>query len=274
MKSPVPASSVTTPSQLYRPFGESVQVFDMSQIPWQVTGNKGLSLKPVRHDDKAGSFLGLVKFDAFARSGLHQHQGLATSFVIDGGLTDYHGSIKLHEAGLNFKGATHDAIAYQNTVLVSRLEAAVSYPPNSNMSGVHAGSRYQEFVNPNPGLPPEINVPVDALAAKGTGYQGVTRQTIYDYTGLDYAGRYVQLTLKPHTLIEFESASTLEFWVRGGNLSVNNIDAHANCFVVCKEKTKISMASPFGALLICWVHEPEIGCTKSDQHSKDLFGFL
>jgi hypothetical protein len=274
MNFPARATTVTTLNQLYRQLGEAIQVFDMSQVPWQSTGNSGLSLKPVRHDNEAGSFLGLVKFDAFARSGLHQHQGLATSFVVDGGLTDYHGSIKLHEAGLNFKGATHDAIAYQTTVLVSRLEAAVSYPPNSDISGVHAGSRYQEFVNPDPDIPPEINVPVDSLVAKNTGYEGVTRQMIYDYSGLSYAGRYVQLSLKPHTVIDFESGSTLEFWVRGGNLTVNGIDAHANCFVVCKDKTQIRIASPFGALLICWVHGPEIGCHKADPNGKDLFGFL
>jgi hypothetical protein len=255
---------------LHQPGGGAVQVFDMGKIPWQPTGNIGLSLKPVRHDNDAGLFLGLVKFDAFARSGLHQHQGLATSFVIDGGLTDYHGSIKLHEAGLNFMGATHDAIAYQSTVLVSRLEAPVSYPPNSDISGVHAGSRYESFTNPNPSIPPEINVPVDTLAAKDTGYQGVTRQTIYDYSGLSYVGRYVQLTLKPHTLIDLKTSSTFEFWVRGGNLSINNIDAYANCFVVCKEDTKISIASPFGALIICWVHGPEVG----HAIGKDLFGFL
>jgi hypothetical protein len=270
MKISAPNLTETTPTQLYRPLGESVQVFDMSEVPWQSTGNGGLSLKSVRRDNKAGSFLGLVKFDAFARSGLHQHQGLATSFVIDGGLTDYHGSIKLHEAGLNFKGATHDAIAYQTTVLVSRLEAAVTYPPHTDISGVHAGSRYEEFVNPDPNIPPEINVPVDAVVAEDTGYPSVTRQTIYDYSGMGYAGRYMQLTLKPHALIEFESGSALELWVRGGSLKINDLQAHANCFVVCKAGTKISISSPFGALVICWVHSPEVSGLKG----KDLFGFF
>jgi hypothetical protein len=274
MKSIASSAAVNAITCLYEPFGEPVQVFDMSQVAWQPAGNKGLSLKPVRHDNDAGVFLGLVKFEAFARSGLHQHQGLATSFVIDGGLTDYHGSIKLHEAGLNFKGATHDAIAYQNTVLVSRLEAAVSYPPNADISGVHAGSRYESFINPNPKIPPEINVPVDALMAKDTGYPGVSRQTIYDYSGISYAGRYVQLMLAPQTLLAFETSSTFEFWIRGGNLSINNIEAHANCFVVCKEGTKISLSSPFGALLIGWVHGPEVGCSRNGPKGKDLFGFL
>lgn len=32
--------------------------------------------------------------------------------MLDGGLTDYQGAIELREAGINLKGATHDAVAY------------------------------------------------------------------------------------------------------------------------------------------------------------------
>ena len=94
-----------------------VHVFDMTAQPWQATANPGLWLKPVRMDDDKGHFLGLVRFDAFTQSGLHQHQGVATSLVIQGGLTDYHGPIRLHDAGINLAGSTHDAVAYEDTVL-------------------------------------------------------------------------------------------------------------------------------------------------------------
>ena len=72
-----------------------VHRFDMATLPWQATANPGLWLKPVRMDEGKGLFLGLVRFDAFARSGLHQHLGVATSLVVQGGLTDYHGPIHL-----------------------------------------------------------------------------------------------------------------------------------------------------------------------------------
>jgi hypothetical protein len=255
---------------LYQPARNAqVHVFDMSQSAWQVTGNPGLHLKPVRIDDLQGSFLGLVKFEAFARSGLHQHQGLATSFVIDGGLTDYHGSIKLHEAGLNFKGATHDAVAYQNTLLVSRLEAPVSYPPNSDISGVHAGSEYRSFQNPDPSIPPEINVAVDLLQAQPSGYDGIECQVIYDYAGQPAQSRYVQLSIRPHTQVEFEAGGVTEFWVRGGQLKVNGLDAFANCFIVCEPQAKVTIDCPFGALLLAWAEAPE----KNRHASKSLFGF-
>jgi hypothetical protein len=255
---------------LYRPaLNAQVHIFDMNRSAWQPTGNPGLLLKPVRHDDSQGLFLGLVKFEPFARSGLHQHQGLATSFVIDGGLTDYHGSIKMHEAGLNFNGATHDAIAYQNTVLVSRLEAPVSYPPNSDISGVHAGSEYKAFENPDPSVPPEINVPVDFLLARPTGYPSVECQLIYDYAGQSSQRRYLQLTVAPHARIEFETSAVTEFWVRGGNIKVNGQEAFANCFIVCEPGAKISMDCQFGALMLVWAEGPE----KDYQTSKSLFGF-
>ena len=171
-----------------------VLVFDMQALPWQQTANPGLWLKPVRHDNDKGLFLGLIKFDAFTRSGMHQHQAVATSFVVNGGLTDHHGPVNLHEAGINIKGSTHDAIAYEPTVLASRLEGPVIYPPSSDISGVHAGSRYEDFRNPNPDIPPEINVPVDGLALHATGHYGVRRQMIFDYAGTGTERRMVQLT--------------------------------------------------------------------------------
>jgi ChrR Cupin-like domain len=255
---------IYTPSDLL-----SVQVIDMQAHAWQTTSNPGLHLKPVRHDDENGHFLGLVKFDAFTRSGLHQHQGLATSFVIDGGLTDYHGSIKLHEAGINLNGATHDAIAYANTVLVSKLEAPVIYPPNAAISGVHAGSRAKDFSNPAPLEPPELNIQVDSLPKYNTGYDGVVGQTIFDYGPLQQNRRYCQIHITPQSKFDFIVAVRTEFWVRGGNLSVNGIDAYANCFIICEPGAHIEIDSPFGALLLAWAEGPEL----SDSAHRNLFGF-
>jgi hypothetical protein len=247
----------------------AVRVFDMNTLPWQATGNPGLWLKPVRHDDELGLYLGLVKFDAFTRSGLHQHQAVATSFVVDGGLTDYHGSVNLHEAGINVKGSTHDAIAYRHTVLASRLEGPVIYPPSSDISGVHAGSRYAEFRNPDPGVPPEVNVPVDAVPCEETGTSGVQRQMLFDYAGTGTDRRMVQLTLRPEVEFDFETSALTEFWLRGGLMSVNGQAATANCFVVCEEGARVKVASPFGALVLAWAEGPERG----RQMKKSLFGF-
>ena len=256
-----------------------VHVFDMTAIPWQATTNSGLWLKPVRTDDSQGHFLGLVRFDAFTRSGLHQHRGVATSLVIQGGLTDYHGPIHLHEAGINILGSTHDAMAYEDTVLVSRLEAAVIYPPASSISGVHAGSRHEDFCNPDPSVAPEINVPVDQQPAHATGIAGITRQGIFDYGGTGSDHRMVQLKLRPGAAASFEVTHLTEFWVRGGNLLVNQQSAQANAFVVCEAGAQVHLAAPFGALLIGWAEGRERFAdadANANAHASadlDLFGF-
>ena len=246
--------------------GGAIHVFDMNALPWQATAKPGLWLKPVRHDDQRGHYLGLVRFEAFTRSGLHQHQGVATSFVVDGGLTDHHGSLRLHEAGINVRGSTHDAIAYQHTVLASRLEGPVLYPPADHISGVHAGSRHAEFRNPDPDVPPEVNVPVDAQPEADTGVFGIRRRLLFDYAGTGSAHRMVQLALRPECSCSFEATALTEFWVRGGLVEVGGRTVEANSFVVCEAAAQVRLASPFGAVLIAWAEGRERG-------AGNLFGF-
>lgn len=243
-----------------------VHVFDMAQHAWQATANPGLWLKPVRHDDANGLYLGLVRFDAGTRSGLHQHQGVATSFVLDGGLTDYHGPVGLHQAGINYKGSTHDAIAYRSTLLVSRLEAPVTYPPDSDISGVHAGSRHAAVLNEAPDVPPEVNVDVDALVHEDTLVRGVRRQVIFDYANTGTERRMAQLTLRPGADFTFEAVALTEFWVRGGLLTVDDQKAHADCFIVCEPGSSVRIRSAYGALLLAWAEGRETG-------EGNLFGF-
>ena len=254
-----------------------VHIVDAQALAWQDTAEPGLRLKPVRYDNELGHFLGLVGFAAMTRSGLHQHRGVATSFIIDGSLTDYHGSIRLHEAGINLFGATHDAMAYQTSVLVSRLEGPVLYPADRGaLHGLHAGSRHGEVRNCAPEVPPEMNVPVDTLAVAQTGVPGVRRQTIFDYAGTGSAHRFVQLGFAPGTRCPAWRAGGLtEFWVRGGILWVNDRPAHANSFVVIEAGAEVRLQSPHGALLLAWAEAPEEGLQGQQTHAvrPSLFGF-
>jgi len=257
-----------------------VHVFDGLDIPWQETPEPGLRLKPVRCDDERGHFLGLVGFAPLTRSGLHQHRGVATSFVLDGALVDFAGPIGLHQAGINLAGATHDAIAYQNTLLVSRLEGPVAYPPSrSVLTGLHAGSRHAEFDNPAPEASPDINVAVDALVPQQTGIVGIRRQTIFDYAGTGSAHRFVQLSLAPGAECPAWRCERLtEFWVRGGMLQINGQVAHGNCFVVIEPGAVLRMASPFGVLLLAWAEGAEqwldAGALDTSRAQRpSLFGF-
>ena len=236
-----------------------VQVFEQSVVPWQDTSEPGLRLKAVRYDNALGHYLGWVGFAPMSRSGLHQHRGVATSFVVDGGLTDYHGSLGLHEAGINLCGATHDAVSYQNTLLVSRLEGPVIYPrEHGDLSGLHAGSRHDEVVNAAPDVPPDINVPVDGLPVHQTGIVGLRRQTIFDYAGTGSAHRFVQLQLAPACeLPAWRAAARIDLWVRGGRLVVEGQTVLANSFVVVDAGATVRMSSPHGALVLAWAEGPE-----------------
>ena len=79
--------------------------------------------------------------------------------------------------GINYRGSTHDAISYVPTVLVSKLEGPVTYPPEEKLlSGVHAGWTYQSFRNPDPDIPPEIDVAGRPCAGRlGSGVFGLGR---------------------------------------------------------------------------------------------------
>ena len=240
-----------------------ITVVDGNDLPWQSAGKPGLALKPVRADQERGRFFGLVGFEPMTRSGLHQHQGVATSFVLDGSLHDYQGAVGLHEAGINLKGATHDAVAYQRTMLVSRLEAPVTYPAQVvPVHQLHTGAyTTSTFANPNPLLPPDLNVAVDAVPARATGIARVTRQTIFDYqtTGCASEGvsRFVQLRLWPGAVVpRFMTTAPVDCWVRGGELHANEQRAHANCFVMIAAHTTVMLSAPFGALLLIWADGP------------------
>jgi len=260
------------PSAYTRQRNELVHVFDATPMPWEPQARPGLEMKTIRIDDDRGEFLGQIRFAPLVRSAVHQHQGVATSFVLEGGLTDYHGPVNQHEMGINFLGSTHDAMAYVPTVLVSKLEGPVTYPPSERqISGIHAGSTYAEFRNPAPDVAPEMNIVVDRVVTVETGIAGLRRQPIYDYGGSGLARRVLQWRLRPETVVPaWQASDWTELWVRGGEIVVNGQKAHANCFVVVEPGATVRMESPFGAIAIVWAEGRESLAAGS---SANLLGF-
>jgi ChrR Cupin-like domain len=247
------------PSVYTRQSRERVHVFDATPMPWEETARPGLTMKTIRIDDERGEFLGLIRFDRFVRSGVHQHQGVASSFILEGGLTDYHGPVLQHQMGINFRGSTHDAMAYVPSVLVSKLEGPVTYPKSEQLiSGIHAGSTYRDFKNPAPEVAPEINVDVDRVVPIETGIAGLRRQPVYDYAGSGLTRRMLQWQLRPETTVPaWQASDWVELWVRGGELIVNDSKAYANCFVVIEPGATVRMAAPFGAIALVWAEGRE-----------------
>jgi len=269
MPRPVPLASA---AKRATPNAKNVSVLDTDALAWHTAGKTGLSLKPVREDREKGRFLGLVGFEPLTRSGLHQHLGVATSFVLDGSLTDYQGPVSLHQAGINLEGATHDAIAYQKTLLVARLEAPVIYPETTDREyALHTGPRFGSIANPNPEVEPDINVWVDALHALPTAVGGVTRRMIFDYAQSRGEHRYAQMGMIPGSKTPaFTTSALLELWVRAGDLRVGGKAAWANCFVVVEPGATIAIASDFGASFHAWSEGP---VQWADGMGPDLFGF-
>jgi hypothetical protein len=112
-------------------------------------------------------------------------------------------------------------------------------------------------VNPAPEVPPDINVPLDALPARRAGVDGVMRRTAFDYSGTGDVRRMVQLSLRPRAAMpRLRTAGHVELWVRGGLLEVDGRVASAGCFVILEPGAEVSLASPYGALLLGWAEAP------------------
>ena len=277
-----PNEAAVAAAPLYRRGGRGgVYVFDPADMAWRGAGKDGVVQKIVRRDDERGHFLGLIGMEPMVRSGLHQHQGVATSYFVDGGLTDYQGSILTGQVGVNLKGATHDAIAYQRTLFVARLQAPVTYPPQDGpLHGLHAGARHAPLTNRAPSVPPDINVSIDALALQGTGVEGVLRQSVFDYSPTPDDHRMVQVSIRPQSrLPRLLATDHVEFWVRGGLLEIDGRMVPAGSFVVIEPEAEASLACPYGALLLGWAEGPAhwIEAPPADDASApvraDLFGY-
>lgn len=254
-----------------------VRVYDASSMPWTDTSQPGVRLKTVRRDDGHGHFLGLVGFEPFSRSGLHQHQGVATSFVAAGSLTDYQGPVLPGQVGINLAGATHDAFAHEPCLLVTRLEGPVLYlDPVDPARAFHAGSRQDSFINPAPDLPADINLDPMTVPLSRTGLAGLQRRAVFDYTGTGSAHRMSLLALRPQTVLPmWRTRALTELWVRGGNLVVDTptgrTDAHGNCFVVIDPGTDVRFSSPYGVQCFAWADGR--GAWVDGHAAPDLFGF-
>ncbi len=234
-----------------------VYAYDMLEAAWTDTGLEGLRQKIVRIDREQGLFLGMLAFEPMTRTGLHQHQATAISYFLDGSLCDYSGFASAGMAGINLRGATHDAIAYNRCLLAARLEGPVTYPSKNGHATVHAGSRPAEIVNSAPEVMPDINIPVDALPLLTTALPGVTRQLVFDYAGTGTDRRLVQLSLFPGARLPAHVTSSLvEFFLLGGDVRVNGKSATGGSFVVIEPDAEVDIASTYGARLLAWAEGP------------------
>ncbi len=136
-----------------------VYIFDTFAAPWAESGLDGVLQKIARSDRERGSSLGLLSFNRTAASGLHQHHGVATNFVLSGSLSDYQDDYPIGTAITNLAGTTHDEISWNGCMFVSRTEGLRWLTlTDANQSGGH-----DLFRNPAPDRPPSLDRPLRSI---------------------------------------------------------------------------------------------------------------
>lgn len=250
-----------------------IAAYDMLAAPWLPAGKEGISQKVVHADQARGHYLGLIALEPLVSTGLHQHLGVASSYFMQGSLTDYAGTAVRGQVGINLAGATHDAVAYEKCVLVARLEAPVLYPAQSGpLHRLHAGARHAAIVNPRPEVMPDLNVSVEALPWGTTTLAGVARRLIFDYRGTGTERRLVQLQLLPGARVPAHRTTALVDWfVCGGDVQAGGVAATGGSFVRLEPDSELTLSSRYGALLLAWAEGP---IAWSDGKPRpDLYGF-
>jgi hypothetical protein len=262
--------SRTSPVRAARP---DVYVSSKEALQWKDASKPGLRLAPVHEDRESGHFLGLLGFEAMASSGLHQHTDAAFSYMLSGSIRDYAGRTKAGEMGINLAGATHEAIAYEPSVVASRLDGHVLYAGEDYQDAphLHAGGRFGDFRNQRPEDPPTINVDVEAIAASVTSVGGLSRRLIADYHGTAHNFRNAALTLNPGTRVPpFTTSAPIEIFVVAGCFEINGQLATGGGFCMVEAGAQVQLSSASGAFLIAWSEAP---VQWLDGPRSDLFGF-
>lgn len=242
------------------------------ELRWVATEKRGMRLAAVRASREEGRFLGYLAFDGMAETGVHQHLGPAFSYFLRGGLTDFQGTARAGEMGINLEGATHTAISYGETLAASRLEAPVIYPSEDSVRGevLHTGASAGEIENLAPEILPDINVDVDAIAWAPLTTPGVQRRMIFDYRETEHDRRNLQLRLLPGTRVPpFLASAAVDVFVLGGDLSAGGETVGSGGFLVIEAGARVELSTRHGALAILWAEGP----TSSEAGLPCLMGF-
>jgi anti-sigma factor ChrR (cupin superfamily) len=251
-----------------------VYAYAERDLTWVDANKPGVRMAAVRAQPEEGLYLGYLAFERFARTGLHQHLGPASSYFLQGQLTDYQGSAVRGDMGINFSGSTHDAISYEPTLIAARLDAPVIYPDAGAAEGaaIHTGGVAGDIVNPAPEVMPDINIPLEGLPWQASLHAGVRRRAVWDYAGTGFDRRLIQMQVLPGAgLPAFEAGGLTDLFVIGGDLTVSGAGAGSGDFMVIEPGATVDLASRYGALCLVWAEAPARwldGCG-----APDPFGF-
>lgn len=255
--------------------GAGVYAYHGDDITWVPANKPGTQLGGVRMDKEKGLFLGYLSFERFAQTGLHQHLGPASSYLLQGALTDYQGPTVAGQCGINLNGATHNAIAYEPTLLCARLDAPVIYVEAEEADEgvpVHTGAISGDFTNPNPEAMPEVHVTVADCAWLPTAAAGVVRRNLwnYDQTGMNRRMRQIQM-LPGTSLPPLGLTGLTDIFLQAGDLTVSGQSIGSGDFMVMEPDKEVEISTRFGALFFVWAEGRSVWA--DDEAKPDLWGF-
>lgn len=251
----------------------NIDVFDMASTDWVNVGKEGLFYKPARVDLKSGIFLGLFRFDAFAESGVHQHEDVGASYILSGSVTDYAGTFTQGSVGINPPGDTHDAYSYNGVLIVSRLEGSSKYPMKAEqLSAIHPGAHRDHFPDIAATRDP-IVVPYQLLDITPSPNmpKGVTQRILYDYRQTAHDFRMTSLHLEPGTIIPtYSTVEKQDIFIIAGDLITGGVPGKSNQFITLAPDTEVELTSNFGCHILVWSDAP---VSFNSYHGSDPFGF-
>jgi hypothetical protein len=138
----------------------------------------GVVQKTARADRESGCSLGLLSFNRTAASGLHQHHGVATNFVLSGSLSDYQDDYPIGSVITNLAGTTHDEISWNGCMLVSRTEGPIVYLLKAELADANHSGGQDLFRNPAPDRPPSLDRPLRSASAATRPRRSATTSNI------------------------------------------------------------------------------------------------
>ncbi len=279
---------------------------NMTEMPWTSVGKPGLYRKDLRADLDTGKFLGLLRFDADATSGIHRHLDTAVSYILGGSVTDCMATFRQGDVGVNPPGDTHDALSYDGAVMVSRLEGATIYTreedSTSTLQAIHPGAYTAELVGEAERSTDCLPISLQRQPLTQSGCPGLQLRLLYDYRR---TGRAVSVpsrtslsskeipvprrtvsdstSMKDYRMVSlhflagshiptFHTTAQLDLFIIAGDLLTDQGPAYGNHFVTARPNSIVSLSSRYGCHLLAWSEGP-IQYAEPNARHLDPFGF-
>lgn len=225
-------------------------------LPWAPLPQDGTEALVLRTDPRTGAGVSMLRFAEGSTTGLHRHAALATSWFVSGSLLDFQGPAGAGELGVNLPGATHDACARQDTLLLSRLDGPVHpVPLTAELRGPDRDDPLTPVRTDVLG-PPDVNVLAAAVAWEHTRFPGVARRTLWQ-AGPNRA--VALLRLAPGTTVPRHlHLAPLDTYVLRGAVRDDEREYAEGDYAFTGTGTRRSLRSDTGAELLVWADGPAV----------------